>query len=188
MRIERHRALWALGLLVAMLGLVGPSLAQSVVDDFADGSVDPAWTLVGIGNANQESVREIGGVLELTADGSTAFSAADNGGFVYREVTGDFRAEVTIDGTGMTTGGQYRKAGLMVRGDLNPWAPRVLHLLAPYWQNGNQTRLQSVIRETQGGSGRLPLNQDTIGVPRVLRLAVQRVGDVVTVEHSTDGG
>lgn len=181
-----------LALSLCLFGLVlgvSPGISQApVVDLFDDGLVDPAWTLVGVGNANQISVDETGGVLELTADGSTAFSAADNAGFLYREVTGDFRMEVTLDGTDMTTGGALRKAGLMVRTDLDPWAPRVLHVLVPYWNGGNQTHLQSVIRENHGGDGRIPLNRDTIGVPRVLRLALQRVGDTLSVEHSTDGG
>ncbi|MEO1087361.1 MAG: hypothetical protein AAFY88_24250, partial [Acidobacteriota bacterium] len=95
-----------------------PPAGCQAQDDFNDGVIDPAWTLVGVGNANQQSVVEEDGVLKLTADGATAFYGADNAGFLYRQVTGNFRMETTVDGAPMTTGGIYRKAGLMVRESL----------------------------------------------------------------------
>ena len=171
-----------------VLGL--PVLAQSgdVMDEFEDGQLDPNWTLVGIGNAVLQSVDESGGTLQLTGDGTTTFLAADNAVFCYREAIGNFRMEVTLDGTNMLTGGNFRKAGLMVRTSLDPWAQRVINFLVPYWQGGPDTHLQTVVREVYGGPGSVSLAQDTIGVPRVLRLAVQRLGDTLSVEYSTDGG
>ncbi|MEM1178936.1 MAG: hypothetical protein AAGM22_11375 [Acidobacteriota bacterium] len=160
----------------------------SVQDNFDDGVVDPAWTFEGVGNANQLSLAEEDGVLKLTADGATAFFGADNAGFLYREFTGDFRMEVTIDGNPMTTGGQYRKAGLMVRESLDKWDIRLIAQLVPFWENTDETHLQFVARESFGTPGRLPVARDVIGVPRVVRLAVERVGQVLAVEYSIDGG
>ncbi|MEM1179212.1 MAG: hypothetical protein AAGM22_12760 [Acidobacteriota bacterium] len=159
-----------------------------VVDDHDDGVVDPAWILTGVGNANQQSVSESGGVLALTADGATAFFGADNAGFLYREVDGDFRLESTVDGSTMTTGGLYRKAGLMVRTGLDPWDIRLIAQLAPFWENRDETHLQFVARDAFGAPGRLPVSRDVVGVPRVVRLAIERRGDVLSVQYSTDGG
>ncbi|MEM8932607.1 MAG: HYR domain-containing protein, partial [Acidobacteriota bacterium] len=158
-------------------------------DDFDDGTLGAPWTLTGLGNANQASGVEDLGVFALTADGATAFTGADNAGYLHRQVTGDFRAEVTVDGNGMTTGGAFRKTGLMVRSSLDPWAPRLLAQLAPFW-NGSptETHLQFVARQTQGGPGNLAVATDVIGVPRVVRLAIERVDDVFSVEYSLDGG
>ncbi|MEM8997523.1 MAG: hypothetical protein AAGF23_22250 [Acidobacteriota bacterium] len=157
-------------------------------DDFDDGIVDPEWTLVGVGNANQQSVVEEDGVLKLTADGATAFYGADNAGFLYRQVTGDFRMETTIDGAPMITGGIYRKAGLMVRGGLDQWDVRLIAQLVPFWQDRDETHLQFVAREAFGTPGRLPVARDVIGGPRTVRLAVIRVGQTLSVEFSIDGG
>ncbi|MEM8929850.1 MAG: hypothetical protein AAGE94_01680 [Acidobacteriota bacterium] len=174
--------------------LAGPAIADlevtdgCFVDDFNDGVVDPAWTLVGVGNANQQSVLEDSGVLALTADGATAFYGADNAGFLYQSVTGNFRIEATIDGNTMTTGGQYRKAGLMVRASLDPLDIRLIAQLVPFWENQDEVHLQFVARESFATPGRLPVARDVVGGPRVVRLAVERVGDELSVEYSYDGG
>ncbi|MEO1086842.1 MAG: hypothetical protein AAFY88_21620, partial [Acidobacteriota bacterium] len=160
----------------------------SVQDSFDDGVIDPAWTFVGIGNANQLALAEEDGVMKLTADGATAFFGADNAGFLYREFTGDFRMEVTIDGNPMTTGGQYRKAGLMMRASLDKWDIRLIAQLVPFWENTDEVHLQFVARESFGTPGRLPVARDVIGGPRVVRLAIERVGQVVAVEYSIDDG
>ncbi|MCG8458968.1 MAG: DUF1349 domain-containing protein, partial [Holophagales bacterium] len=163
----------------------GPSCQ---VDDFEDDLLDPAWTLVGLGNANQESAAESGGVLSLTADGATAFYGADNAGFLYRQMGGDFRLEATVDGSTMTTGGRYRKAGLMVRAGLDSWDERLLALLVPYWDDRDETHLQFVARDAFGQPGSLPVAEDVVGVPRTVRLAVERRGQELAVEYSLDGG
>ncbi|MEO1365892.1 MAG: hypothetical protein AAFX50_01860, partial [Acidobacteriota bacterium] len=168
--------------------LGGPLRDCFIQDDFDDGLLDPAWTLVGIGNANQESVVEEDGVLKLTADGATAFFGSDNAGFLYRDVAGDFRMEVTIDGNPMTVGGMFRKAGLMVRASLDKDDIRLIHQLAPFWQNQDSTRLQFVARTDFGLPGNTQVASELVGVPRVVRLAIERVGQELGVEYSLDNG
>ncbi|MEM8930721.1 MAG: hypothetical protein AAGE94_06070, partial [Acidobacteriota bacterium] len=174
-------------ILVASLTAM-PASGQVVFDDFGDATLDPGWTLAGLGNANQQLATEADGVLSLEADGATAFYGADNAGFLYRRFAGNFRMEVDIDGEEMTTGGPYRKAGLMVRASLDPWSERLLALLVPYWQNGFDTHLQFVAREAYGEPGRLPVARDVVGVSRQLRLAIERIGQVFSVEYSLDDG
>jgi len=166
---------------------VTPGGPDCLIDDFGDAAIDPAWTLAAVGDVNQHSAAEGGGVLELTADGSTAFYGSDNAGFLYREMTGDFRAEVTIDGSTMTSGGAIRKAGLMVRQSLDTWDVRLIAELAPFWQNSSETHLQFVARTEYGGRGSWPVAQDVVGVPQTVRLAVLRTGNTLAVEYSTDG-
>ncbi|MEM1178307.1 MAG: hypothetical protein AAGM22_08190 [Acidobacteriota bacterium] len=157
-------------------------------DSFEGETLDSAWTLAGVGNANQQSTALENGELQLTADGATAFFGADNMGFLYREVSGDFRMETTVDGGPMDTGGRYRKAGLTVRESLDKWDVRLLAKLVPFWNNTDETHLQFVARESHGTPGRLPVARDVVGVPRLLRLAVIRSGNTLSVEYSTDGG
>jgi hypothetical protein len=144
------------------------------------------WSLAGIGSANQLGARVIAAGdyrLALTADGSTAYLASDNAGFYYREVAGDFRFEATLDSSPMTTGKEWRKAGLMARASLDDWDIRLLALLAPV-----QARLQFVAREIYGGPGNVKLAYEVEGAPGVVRLSLERVGQTLTVQYSLDGG
>ena len=165
-----------------------PTPTACETDDFNDDSVDPAWTLTGIGNASVYQAVETGGELQLTATGATAFYGADNAGFLYREVSGDFRVETTLDGAPMTTGGKFRKAGLMVRQSLDTWDVRLLAFLVPYWQDGDETHLQFAARKAYGAPGYHAVAKDVVGVPRDLRLAVIREGQTLSVEYSLDHG
>lgn len=144
------------------------------------------WTLAGIGSANQLAVQLIAESdyrIALTADGSTAYLGADNAGFLYREVVGDFRFEATLDSAPMTTGKEWRKAGLMARASLDAWDIRLLALLAPV-----QARLQFVARETYGGPGNVKLATEVEGAPGVVRLSLERRGQILSVQYSVDGG
>lgn len=156
-------------------------------DDFEDGSYTEDWTLVGIGHANQEAAEVIddGGNLELalTSDGATAFAGTDNAGFLYREVTGDFRFEATIDSTPMTTGKAWRKSGPMVRASLDHLDIRLHTMLAPV-----QQRMQFAARPSHGALGNVAVATDVSGAPAVVRFAIERIGQTLRVEYSTDGG
>ncbi|MEM9554783.1 MAG: hypothetical protein AAGC60_11025 [Acidobacteriota bacterium] len=155
--------------------------------DFEDGTIDPAWTLVGVGHTNQESVEIVddGGNLELalTSDGASAYYGVDNAGFLYQELTGDFRIETTLDSTTMTTGKEWRKAGLMARASLDHFDIRLLAMLAPV-----QERLQFVAREVYGGVGNVKVATEVLGAPSAVCLAIERSGQVLTVEYSLDDG
>ena len=144
------------------------------------------WTLAGVGSANQvgvEAIAEGDYQLALTADGSTAYLGADNAGFYYREVEGDFRFEATLDSAPMTTGKEWRKAGLMARASIDSSDIRVLALLAPV-----QARLQFVAREVYGGPGNVKLAYEVEGAPAVVRFSLERRGQTLTVQYSVDGG
>ena len=144
------------------------------------------WTLAGIGNANQLGVQLIAEDdyrIALTADGSTAYLGVDNAGFLYREILGDFRFEATLDSAPMTTGKEWRKAGLMARASLDPWDIRLLALLAPV-----QARLQFVAREAYGGPGNVKLATEVEGAPGVVRLSLERRGQILSVQYSVDSG
>ena len=156
------------------------------VEDFEDGEIDSAWTLTGVGHANQESVAVVddGGNMELalTSDGATAYLGADNAGFLYQELTGDFRIETDLDTSTMTTGKAWRKAGLMVRASLDHLDARLLVMHAPV-----QGRLQFVAREVYGGPGNVKVAHER-EAPSQVRIAIERVGQVLSIEYSLNDG
>ena len=164
----------------------GDAHTGTPVEDFEDGSIDSAWTLTGVGHANQESVAVVddGGNMELalTSDGATAYLGADNAGFLYQELTGDFRIETDLDTSTMTTGKSWRKAGLMVRASLDHLDARLLVMQAPV-----QGRLQFVAREVYGGPGNVKVALEHVA-PSQVRIAIERVDDVLSIEYSLDGG
>ncbi|MEM1177448.1 MAG: hypothetical protein AAGM22_03825 [Acidobacteriota bacterium] len=166
--------------------LFGHAYGPPAAEDFENGVIDPAWTLAGVGNANQASVMVIddGGnrELALTADGATAYLGKDNAGFLYQEVWGDFRLEADLDTSTMTTGKIWRKAGLMVRASNDDDDIRLLAMHAPL-----QGRLQFVAREVAGGPGNVKVALEE-AAPHAVRLAIERVGQVLTVQYSLDGG
>ncbi|MEM8932653.1 MAG: hypothetical protein AAGE94_15830, partial [Acidobacteriota bacterium] len=163
----------------------GPRVGCTV-DPFEDGDF-AGWTLDGLGHANQMVAQVIddggNGELALTSDGATAYLGADNAGFLHRDVTGDFRFEATIDSKQMTTGKEWRKAGLMVRTGLDAFDVRLLTMLAPV-----QERLQFVAREVANGPGNVKVATEVAGAPATVRFAIERVGQTLTVQYSDDDG
>ena len=155
-------------------------------EGFDDGDLD-GWTLAGIGNANQEAVEVVDDGdeprLALTADGATAYYGADNAGFLYRELTGDFRFETTVDVAAMVAGKPWAKTGLMVRASLDHWDIRLLAMLVP-----EQERLQFPARDAYGAPGNVKVAFEVEGAPAVVRLAVERSGQTLGVQYSLDGG
>ena len=173
--------------LVDFMKVAKVRLAVPCEEQGFDGGDLSHWTLTGVGNANQE---EIGIVeddgdskLALTADGATAYYGADNAGFFYRELTGDFRIETTVDATDMVAGKPWAKTGLMARASLDHWDIRLLATLVP-----EQERLQFVARDAYGAPGNVKLGLEVPGAPDVVRLAIERTGQTLTVQYSLDGG
>ncbi|MEM1181480.1 MAG: hypothetical protein AAGM22_24260 [Acidobacteriota bacterium] len=173
---------------ISMNDLAFESCADELVDDFEDGDFD-SWWLDGIGHANQfeAEVIDAGGdrALALTSDGATAYIQRDNGGFLYRELTGDFLIETDIDTSTMTTGKDFRKAGFFMRASLDHLDLRLLAMHLP-----EKERLQFVARETYGGPGNVKVALEVPGVPSspTMRLRMERVGQTLTVSYSLDGG
>ena len=155
-------------------------------EQFEEGSLID-WTLASTGHANQldvEIVDDEGNMeLALTAAGATAYLMADNVGFFYKELSGDFRVETSIDSSTMITGKPWRKAGLMVRASLDTWDIRLLNFLAPI-----QERLQFVARDVFGGPGNIQVANEVDNAPDALRLAIERNDLELRVQYSLDQG
>ncbi len=162
-------------------------LTACVDDDFNDGVLQADWRSTYLGNADQGTVDESNGSLKLSGDGTTLFGASDNGHYLYRHVNGDFRAEVDVVDFPVDQGGAYRKAGLMVRDGFGSAAPRVMVQFVPHWAGGSSTALQFGYRGTAGASDALlATNVNNLQLP--VRIAIERQGNLFTVEYSTDGG
>ena len=155
-------------------------------DDFGDGVLDPSWTAIHIGDADQGSAVESGGSLTLGGDGTSAW-IADNGYFIHRNASGDFRVEVEVGGVVDDSGGQYRKAGLMVRAGDDPRAPRVMVQFLPQFPNPDRAVLQFGYRDANGADGQLLA--EVIPVPSLpIKIAIERRGDTFIGLFSRNGG
>jgi len=83
------------------------------------------WTSVDLGGALKGGVHDLaGGRFELYGGGEDVWGKSDQCRFLYQKRSGDFTAEVTIEG--LEDVAAYTKAGLMIRGSLEPDAPTVL--------------------------------------------------------------
>jgi hypothetical protein len=90
-------------------------------DNFNDGTLQSAWTLVELGDADTSTATESGGVLDLQGDGSGIFGSTDNAVYLYRDgLTGDFRIEATIVAVPENQGGSSRRGGLWLRSTATP--------------------------------------------------------------------
>ncbi|MEM9593492.1 MAG: SdrD B-like domain-containing protein, partial [Acidobacteriota bacterium] len=166
----------------------GGGLGACQLDDFSDGVLDPEWSLTRFGDATVSDAAEAEGVLALSGDGSSMYVGPDHGAYLFRDADGDFRLEATVDGAGMTDGGPYEKAGLMVRPGLGGDEPRLILQLVPYWNNGPTSALQFRFRAAEGGPGDGAWASNIFGVPKQARLAIERRGDTFIAEYSLDGG
>ena len=160
-------------------------------DNFDNDDLASFWFQTTFGDADQLSVVEQSGALSITGNGSSLYAGSDHGVFVFNHFQGDFRVEVDVDGAGMTTGGPYRKAGLMVRTGFGYSDPRYIAQLIPYWEDGTDPAdsvLQFRYRQTAGGQSDIAWGSNVSGAPRQVRLAIQRSGNTLSTEYSYDGG
>ena len=170
--------------------------ATCVSDPFdqptAGGGPGAAWSLKALGDADQVgAVTSAGtssaGTLKLSGDGTTAYVGADHGAFLYQTVEGNFRLEADVLGFPVNAGGAYRKAGLMVRAGLDEMAARIMvQFVADF--AGQGPALQFRARTVDGGPGDVALGSNLFGVGLPVRLAIEHVDGVYTVQYSSDGG
>ena len=166
----------------------GDGTTSFCTDETFDGTDLPnIWGFDLIGDALIGSAGLTGtGRLTLTGTGTSLYHGTDNGGYVYRSVGGDFRAEVTLMDVPVNQGGDFRKSGLMVRESLDPNAARVMVQLVVDHPVYNTTALQFDFRNKAGDALELASTPVDLGLP--LRIAVDRRGDVFTAYYSTDNG
>lgn len=160
-----------------------PATTTCVTEDFASGL--GALAVDNVGDADQADAVAAGGRLRLTSDGSAFYHGSDNGGFLHRGVTGDFRVEVVLAGFPSNTGGGYRRSGLTVRTGSGPNDPRVYVELLPQHPVYGQSALMFDYRGTDGVARELASTQ--LGLATPLRLAIDRRGNRFTVWYSADG-
>ena len=153
-------------------------------DDFADGQLEAGWHTTFIGDADEGAVNEYFHILNMSSNGSSLWGT-DNHQFVYREVNGDFRAEVQIDEGPLDAGGTFRKAGLIVRNGFGDQAQRVMAMLVPHFPNPERTVLQFGYRDADGTLGQELA--ETVYVEPPVKLAIEKRGDIYTVYYSTNG-
>jgi len=166
------------------LSKAGDSTSTCDFDTFDVQSAE--WQIANIGDADQASAIVSGGELNLTADGTSLYHGTDNGGFFYQERAGGFRMEVDLVDIPVDAGGDFRKAGVMVRASSDPSAERVFIEFVPHNPFTNTSSLQFDYRGSDGVSTELASTPMGLSLP--LRLAVDRRGDTFTVYFSTDAG
>lgn len=166
-------------------GLPSPPTGTCGEDDFDDGDLGSEWLTNHVGDADQGSFVEAGGVIQLTSDGSSLYNS-DNHYFVYQLANGDFRAEVDVTDVPVDEGGTFRKVGLLARMTDDPLSPRVMAMFIPHFPNPDRPVLQFAFRDAQGGGGQ-DLS-DVVFAELPVRLALQKQGDVYSVEYSLNGG
>ena len=156
------------------------------LDDFEDGSLDPAWQFVQIGDADQGAVAEADGTLQLTSDGTSLFHGTDNGTLVYRGETGDFRAQVRVSDIPVDEGGPVRKGCLMVRSGTGDLDARVMACYIPHLPNTTTQAIQFDVRREDGTAEEMA--DFVINAILPVEMAIVREGNVLRVEYSLDRG
>lgn len=151
-------------------------------ESFTTGLGDLSFTLVG--DADQGGAAVVGGKVQVTSDGSAFYHGSDNGGFLHRSVTGDFRAEVKLEGFPVNAGGGYRRAGITVRTGTGPNDPRVYAEFLPSHPSYGQSALMFDYRGLDGVAKELASTR--LGLPTPLWLAIERRGNQLSAWFSPD--
>ena len=155
-------------------------------DGFDGEALGAGWSLSYLGDADTGAAVVSGGRLTLSGNGTSLYHGNDNTVFLHRNVSGNYRAEVTITGVPQDQGGDYRKTGLMARFGSAADAPRVFVQYIPNHPFYNSPALQFDYRGADGVARELASTPVNIALP--VRLALDRRGDLFTVYFSHDGG
>ena len=164
----------------------GPPTETCQLETFDGPGLDPLWSVVELGDADQGDATVADGRLLLTSDGSSLFHSDDNATWVVRSVSGDFRAETRLGAIPGDTGGPVRKACLMVRSSTGPRDPRVMVCFIPHLPDPPVSALQFDVRHLDGSAEELATLVPNVFLP--VALAIERQGDVFSVQYSRDGG
>ena len=154
-------------------------------DNFDDNNLD-GWSFSFIGDADQGGAVAVGGKAQITSDGTTYYHDGDNGGFLYRSITGDFRAQVKLTGfPGLPTNGSFRKTSFTVRTGVGPNDPRITVQFIPKHPTYGVSAMQFDYRDAAGVEHELASTPLGIAVPNYLM--IERRGTVFSGYYSTDG-
>lgn len=157
-------------------GFPGSWHVNRVLYSFAT-DVPTWWQSVDVGDVGQAgSASYSGGVFTVAGAGADIWGTADAFRFVHRAWTADGHVVVRVDDLQNTD--VFAKAGLMLRGNLDPSAPTVILDIKP---DGGVEFMQ---RPTAGAE-MVYLGGTSVTMPAWLELAWQ--GDVVTASVSQDG-
>ncbi len=138
-----------------------------------------------VGDADQGGAQMVNGRLQLTSDGTSMYHGSDNGGFVHKSVTGDFRAQVQLTGFPVNAGGANRRSGLSVRAGTGPNAARIFVEVLPsnpYY--GGSPAIMFDYRDANGTTAAVASTTQSV-IPAYL--AIDRRGNDFSVAYSVDG-
>ena len=154
-------------------------------DAFDTAPAPAQWHLAQVGDADLGGMSQVDGRLRVSGNGSSLYHGDDNAVFAYQETTGDFRIEVDIVDLPSDFGGQYRKAGLMIRSSATEDAARLMAMYIPDFPTGKPA-LQFDVRLADGAvATELASTVQNVSLP--VRVAFTRRGDLWTVSYSRDG-
>lgn len=138
-----------------------------------------------VGDADQGQAVASQGAVQLSSNGSSFYHGSDNGGFLHRSVTGDFRVEVELKAFPVNAGGSYRRSGITVRTGIGSKNPRVYIEYLPMHPIYGQSALMFDYRGLDGVAKELASTR--LGLDLPLWLAIDRRGDQFSVGFSSDG-
>jgi hypothetical protein len=129
------------------------------------------------------------GWLELSSDhflmngvGTDIYGTADQGRFVYKQLTGDGTVVARVDRLGNTNTNGWAKAGVMIRQSLDAGSTWAFALASP----ANGTHLQARLTAGAGATSdtvlTLPTTQTTAQIPLWVKL--ERKGDQFTASYA----
>jgi endoglucanase len=121
----------------------------------------PGWNQVDIGGSKKGGLEKTGEEIALFGGGEDIWGENDQFRFLYQPIEGDF--ELSVELASMEDFEDYAKAGLMIRGSMDPNAP---HVLLSSFSNGE---LQFATRQKSGEDTKA-LPTQTPGLPIQLRV------------------
>lgn len=123
----------------------------------------------------------------LTLESNGKFEGGNQSfGYVYREITGDFIAMVTIESYTTASTSNQSLAGLMIAPDVTAASTNFTHVMAAEGPDSKYYRsVRVAVANSTRGTLAAPSNVDSSTKP-IMRL--ERVGDVAKISYSLDGG
>jgi regulation of enolase protein 1 (concanavalin A-like superfamily) len=151
--------------------------ASLTVTGGSTGSVAPPWVSGDVGAVVLAGTAdELAGNFTVTGAGNDIWGTADAFHFVHQPWSGDVAIVARVTSLGNTN--PWAKAGVMIRGSLDPSAPQASLLLT----SANGVAFQ---RRTSAGQSSVSTAGGTASPPQWVRLV--RSGDTVTGSVSADG-